>query len=79
MISPAFITPLVPGYLVDTPFGPRMDFGKHKGEALQGVPVDYLRWCLREISDAPEEFSKIIRAELHRRQHEGVETFDFVE
>jgi len=52
-------------------------FGKHKGEALEDVPDDYLRWALREITDAPEEFGKVIRDELHRRMHAGVGSFDF--
>lgn len=78
-MSDSFTTPLIPGYLVDTPFGPRIDFGKHRGEALCGVPIDYLRWALREITDAPEEFRTIVRNEIHRRAHEGVGEFSFLE
>jgi len=55
-------------------------FGQHRGKALFDVPVDYLRWVLREIHDEEaEEFRQIVRDELHRRQHEGVGTLNFEE
>lgn len=66
-------------YLLVTPLGTGFTFGKHRGTDIADVPIDYLRWCLREITDAPEEFGKIIRDELHRRKHAGVGSFDFEE
>jgi uncharacterized protein (DUF3820 family) len=54
-------------------------FGKHKGESLEDVPEEYLRWALREITDGPEEFGKIVRDELHRRKHAGCLSFEFTE
>lgn len=66
-------------YLEVTPDLVLFTFGKHKGTDIVDVPADYLRWALHEILDAPEEFHELIRAELHRRQHEGVGVFDFEE
>lgn len=60
-------------YLIGTIF----NFGKHRDSDIVDVPSGYLRWCLREITDAPEEFHEEIRAELDRRKHEGVGSFDF--
>lgn len=68
--------PLVPGYLILDPPNVVMDFGKHKGSLLSDVPVDYLRWALREVT-APDAFRDIIRDELHRRKHEGAGSFEF--
>lgn len=69
----------VGSYMRVSPLDAVFTFGKHNGTSIREVPIDYLRWCLREITDGPEEFPQLIRAELHRRQHEGVTTFDFEE
>lgn len=66
-------------YLDKTPIGEFLLFGKHAGEKITEVPLDYLRWCLREIKDAPDEFHTSIRKELDRRRHEGVGSLDFEE
>jgi hypothetical protein len=57
----------------------QFDFGKHKGSNLSDVPTDYLQWCLRELTDATDDWRKMVRDELHRRKHEGVGSFDFEE
>jgi hypothetical protein len=72
-----YTRPLIPGYLLMDPPNVIMDFGKHKGSLLSDAPVDYLRWALREIEDAPEAFRQVLRDELHRRLHEGVGEFSF--
>lgn len=66
-------------YLFCTPQGHRLNFGKHLGQRLEDVPVDYIRWALHEVVDAPEQFREILRAELDRRKHAGVGTLDFGE
>jgi len=50
---------------VDT-HGLIVTFGKHKGERWTRVPVNYLRWCVNEISE-DREAHKIAKAELARR------------
>lgn len=68
-------------YLRFTPFGIHLDFGKHRGENLCDVPLDYLHWILREITDEEDEHVIALReaanGEIQRRRHEGVGTFDF--
>lgn len=64
-------------YLQVTPTDVFMTFGEHSGCLIQDVPDDYLRWALRTLDNAPEEFHTLIRAELHRRKHEGCIAFSF--
>jgi hypothetical protein len=70
-------------YLRFAPDGIHLDFGKHKGDHLCAVPLDYLRWILREITDEEDDhvaaLREAARGELDRRRHEGVGTFDFEE
>jgi hypothetical protein len=68
----------IEGYLHMTPEVGILTFGKHKGAPLYDVPIDYLRWCLREMIGTVE-FRRIVRDELHERVHRGVGTFDFEE
>lgn len=70
-------------YIRFAPSGIHLDFGKHKGDHLCDVPLDYLRWILREITDEEDEhvvaLREAARGEIDRRKHEGVGTFDFEE
>ena len=70
-------------YLVFRPTGIHFNFGKHRGDNICAVPLDYLRWILREITDEEDEevtaLREAARGELDRRCHEGVGTFDFGE
>lgn len=43
--------------------GLRINFGKHKGERVTRLPVDYLEWLINENT----HYSDIARAELERR------------
>src|SRR5437762_1779433 len=47
--------------------GPRMPFGKHKGELLGAVPSDYLVWLLRNCA-LRAWLQAEIEAEMQRRQ-----------
>lgn len=70
-------------YLKFSPFGIHLDFGQHRGENICDVPMDYLRWILREITNTEDEHVVALReaasGELDRRRNEGVGTFDFGE
>ena len=47
---------------IDT-HGVRMEFGKHKGELITRVPLQYIRW----LCNTPTMQSDLARAELARR------------
>lgn len=42
-----------------------MPFGKHKGDQLQNIPLDYLHWGVSNLSD--EKLRNRFAAEVHRR------------
>lgn len=44
----------------------RIQFGKHKGELVTRLPIDYLEWHINEAT----QFAPIAEAELKRRGHE---------
>ncbi|MGE5510289.1 MAG: putative quorum-sensing-regulated virulence factor [Bacteroidota bacterium] len=48
----------------------RLTFGKHRGQKLADVPVDYLDWMLK--SDLEADWKLSAKAELERRQKERV-------
>jgi len=41
----------------------RIEFGKHKGELVTRLPIDYLEWHINEGT----QFAKVAQAELDRR------------
>lgn len=43
--------------------GLRIQFGKHKGELVTRLPIDYLEWLINEGT----QFSEVAQAELDRR------------
>lgn len=46
----------------------RLDFGKHIGERIENVPLDYLRWMLRTMADElTARESTILKGEISRR------------
>ena len=45
----------------------RMPFGKHKGEELSSVPIDYLEWLLT-LHDLREPLKRSVSEELQQRQ-----------
>ena len=47
--------------------GPRMLFGKHKGQLVSDVPTGYLSWMLREAKLKDGWFKRAIQSELERR------------
>lgn len=63
--------------LIFHPLGYRINFGKYKGSPLVEVPGGYLRWCLENMEDLPDEFVSIVSEHLEEKKHEGVGTFDF--
>lgn len=50
---------------IDSPprSGIRMPFGKHKGEMVDDLPLDYIEWLLTNIDNLREE----LKAELERQ------------
>jgi hypothetical protein len=44
-----------------------MPFGKHRGESLRSIPVNYLVWVCRNIPDLDWWLKKEIVAEIKRR------------
>jgi uncharacterized protein (DUF3820 family) len=67
-------------------------FGEHKGVLLADVPDTYLKWVIRTFEEdawqkptgSPERLAllecvKLVRAERHRRKHEGVAAMDLGE
>lgn len=50
----------------------KMPFGKYKGEELEDIPTDYIRWCLENMNltaSLAEEMENQIRMKENR---EGV-------
>ena len=47
--------------------GWRMLFGKHKGWPLRDVPLDYLRWVIRDSNCRNKAFVDAVRTEVQRR------------
>ena len=41
-----------------------MPFGKHRGKPIQNVPGDYLRWVLKNCSNATPQLRRAIEREL---------------
>ncbi len=44
-----------------------MNFGKHRGTAVEDVPTQYLQWCLRECECLDSWLREAIRQELRER------------
>ncbi|KKM79221.1 hypothetical protein LCGC14_1352090 [marine sediment metagenome] len=47
----------------------RMPFGKHRGEKIEDLPSDYLRWMKNEMDD--EELKEAAEEEYSQREDEG--------
>ncbi len=47
--------------------GERLTFGKYKGRRVADVPLNYLRWCLRECECLDPPLRRAIEAEVYRR------------
>jgi len=45
-------------------------FGKHNGQQVSEVPTQYLRWCVRTLTDIEPRLLESIREELTRRRHQ---------
>jgi hypothetical protein len=45
-----------------------MPFGKYKGRPLNEVPMDYLRWLVRECSGLHSTLRQAVRQEIARRR-----------
>ena len=46
----------------------RLWFGKHKGEDIMDVPLQYLKWMEEEFSDLTEDQREEINHEIERRE-----------
>ena len=44
-----------------------MPFGKHRGEYLEDIPTDYLRWCVEKLDNLSAGLRQDIEAELDDR------------
>lgn len=49
----------------------RMPFGKHKGELLEDIPTDYLRWLL-ESCELRQDLEMEVENQLALREGKGV-------
>jgi uncharacterized protein (DUF3820 family) len=47
----------------------RMSFGKYKGRELCDIPLDYLRWVLRNCDRMNAFLRGAIQAEVQRRRN----------
>lgn len=52
--------------------GLRMPFGKHKGELLEDLPTDYIRWCLENLERLDEPYRREMENQLTMRSGGGV-------
>lgn len=41
-------------------------FGKHKGEPIAELPIDYVQWCMKNLTDLDEYLLTALRARLGR-------------
>ena len=58
----------------------RLKTGKHRGERLDSVPVEYLRWCNRTLQFSPDADAIAFHlSELKRKKHELVVPADLGE
>jgi uncharacterized protein (DUF3820 family) len=46
----------------------KMAFGKHKGIELEEVPLDYLQWVLRAVTNMSEVYRGCVLREVQRRE-----------
>ena len=46
-----------------------MPFGKHKGKALSEIPVDYLLWCLDNMTALSRHLRQAIEMVVEEAQH----------
>ena len=46
-----------------------MPFGKHKGKALSAIPVDYLLWCLDNMTALSRQLRRAIETVVEEAQH----------
>jgi hypothetical protein len=44
-----------------------MPFGKHKGELLAEIPVDYLQWVISNLDSISDELNDAIEEEIGQR------------
>lgn len=50
----------------------RMPFGKHRGELLENIPAEYLRWVLLNVETLDPNVEKEIENQLEMREGRGV-------
>jgi hypothetical protein len=48
-----------------------LTFGKHRGQTIDQVPVDYLEWCLRKLAQLEPDMRAAMAAEIQRRSTNG--------
>ena len=46
-----------------------MPFGKHRGKALSEIPVDYLLWCLDNMTALSRHLRRAIETVVEEAQH----------
>ena len=46
-----------------------MSFGKHRGKALSEIPVDYLLWCLDNMTALSRHLRRAIETVVEESQH----------
>lgn len=49
----------------------RMPFGKHKGELIEDLPSDYIRWCLENLERLDSAVQKEMEEQLLLREGKG--------
>ena len=49
-----------------------MPFGKHKGEPIEDLPVDYLEWALGNIETLSPSLQAEMEAQLKLKRGEGM-------
>lgn len=45
-----------------------MPLGKHKGERITALPLDYIKWVLENMQDLREPLQSALTGELRRRE-----------
>ena len=47
----------------------KMRFGKHKGQAIDDIPLSYLRWLIENVRDLDEQTREAIKERFNGRSH----------